>query len=294
MNVFITGASGLVGSRLIAALRDRGDSVVTLSRKPTPGGLVGDPAQPGSWQDALADCDAVVHLAGENIFAHRWTAAFMQRIRDSRVNSTRLIAETLAKTPGRTKVLISASAVGYYGNRGDEVLTEASSPGSGFMADVCREWETAADPARAAVRVVHPRLGIVLDPKGGALPTLLRPYKLFAGGRIGSGRQFFSWIHHTDLTRLLLFALDTATLTGPCNATSPNPVTNDTLGRTIGKVLHRPHWLPAPGFALRLALGKIAESILGGQRVLPQRLTDAGFTFRFADLEAALRDVTGR
>ncbi len=294
MNVFITGASGLVGSRLVTALKARGDSVVPLSRKTTTGGLVGDPATPGPWQDALADCDAVVHLAGENIFAKRWTAAFMQEIRDSRVNSTRLIAETLAKNPGRTKVFVSASAVGYYGDCVDAVQTEESPPGNGFMADVCREWETAADPARTAVRVVHPRLGIVLDPNGGAMPKLLGPYKLFAGGRIGTGRQFVSWIHHTDLTRILLFALDMTTLAGPCNATSPNPVTNDTLGRTIGKVIHRPHWLPAPSFAVRLALGKVADSILRGQRVIPTRLTAAGFAFDFADPEVALRDVTGR
>lgn len=294
MNVFVTGASGLVGRRLIAALKARGDAVVALSRKPAPGGIVGDPTQPGPWLAAMADCDAVVHLAGENIFAKRWTAAFRQQIRDSRVNSTRLIAETLAARPGRVKALVSASAVGYYGDRGDAVVTEADPPGDDFMAEVCRAWEAAADPARAAVRVVHPRLGIVLDPAGGALPNLLRPYKLFAGGRIGSGRQYVSWIHHADLTYVLLTALDNATPTGVLNATAPSPVTNDALGRAIGRVLRRPHWLPAPGFALRLALGPIADVILAGQRVVPQVLLAREFAFRFPDVEAALRDVTGR
>lgn len=294
MNVFITGATGLVGARLIAALKDRGDTAVSLSRKPTPGGIVGDPSQSGPWLAAMADCDAVVHLAGENVFAKRWTAAFRQQIRDSRVNSTRLIAETLANNPGRVKTLVSASAVGYYGDRGEEIVTEATPPGNDFMATVCREWEAAADPARSVVRVVHPRLGIVLDPAGGALPNLLRPYKLFAGGRVGSGRQFVSWIHHADLTSLLLNALDDVTLAGACNATAPNPVTNDTLGRTIARVLRHPHWLPVPGFALRLALGKIADIILAGQRVVPRVMLDRGFAFRFPDLESALRDVTRR
>jgi hypothetical protein len=292
MRVLVTGATGLVGKRLVSALRERGDEVVPVSRKPGPGVVVGDPAEPGPWLDAITGCDTVVHLAGENIFAKRWTDEFMQKIRDSRVNSTRLIAERLAKRP--LKTFISCSAVGYYGDRGDEVLTEYAPPGSDFMAEVCRDWEVAAEPAReAGVRVVHPRLGIVLDAAGGALPNLVRPYRFFVGGRIGSGKQYTSWIHHADLTRLLLFLIDSQ-LAGPVNATAPNPVTNDELGRTVGKVLGRPHWLPAPGFAIRLALGRIADTILGGQRVIPKAATDAGFTFRFPEVEPALRDALGR
>lgn len=293
MRVLVTGATGLVGKRLVAALSDRGDAVVPVSRKPGPGVVVGDSAEPGPWLDALAGCDAVVHLAGENVFAKRWTDEFMREIRDSRVNSTRLIAERLVKTP--TKTFVSCSAVGYYGDRGEEVLTEDASPGSDFMAEVCRDWEVAANPARqAGVRVVHPRFGIVLDADGGALPNLVRPYRFFVGGRIGSGKQYTSWIHHADLTRLLLFLLDTPALARPVNATAPNPITNNDLGRTIGKVLGRPHWLPAPGFAIRLVLGRIADTILGGQRVMPKAATDAGFQFQFPDLEPALREVLGR
>ncbi len=282
--VFVTGATGLVGSRLVAALRERGDSVVALSRRPGPGVTEGDPTQPGPWLDLLDSFDAVVHLAGEGIFAKRWTASFMMRIRESRVASTRLIADRLARSGNKSVVFVACSAVGYYGD-----------PDTDFMASVCRDWEAAADPARfAGHRVVHPRLGIVLDPKGGALPNLVRPYKLFVGGRIGSGRQMVSWIHHEDLTRLLLFAIDTPALVGPVNATAPHPVTNDELGRAIGKVLGRPHWLPAPRWALRIALGKIADTIVGGTCALPTAALDAGFEFRHPRIASALEELLGK
>jgi uncharacterized protein len=287
--VFVTGATGLVGSRLVAALRGRGDTVLALSRRAGPEVIEGDPTMPGPWLARLDSCDAVVHLAGEGIFAKRWTSSFMNRIRESRVVSTRLIAERLAKNPSKT--LISCSAVGYYGDRGEEALTEDSSAGDDFMAEVCRDWESAADPARTTgVRVVHPRLGIVLDPKGGALTNLLRPYRFFIGGRIGSGKQMVSWIHHEDLTRLLLFAIDTPALAGAVNATAPHPVSNDELGRAIGKVLGRPHWLPVPRWALRIALGKIADTIAGGACALPKAALDAGFEFRHPRIDQALRD----
>ncbi len=293
--IFVTGATGLVGTRLVSALRDRGDTVLALSRRPGPDMIEGDPARPGSWLDLLDSCDAVVHLAGEGIFAKRWTDDYMNRIRESRVASTKLISERLAKNGNKSVAFVSCSAVGYYGDRGDEIVTEDSTPGSDFLARVCVEWEAAADPAReAGLRVVHPRFGIVLDPKGGALPNLVRPYKLFAGGRIGSGKQYVSWIHHADLTKLLLFAIDTPSLDGPINATAPESLTNDAVGRTIAHLLGRPHWLPAPGFALRLALGRIADVMLAGQRVVPQKALDTGFTFQYSELEPALRELLGR
>jgi uncharacterized protein (TIGR01777 family) len=306
MKVFVTGATGLVGSRLVRALLARGATAVPLSRNPIPPDrfgpgaepVVGDPADPGPWQDVLAGCDAVVHHAGENIFAKRWTESFLKAVRDSRVNGTALVAEALSRQPrradGSPKVLISASAVGYYGDRGDEVMTETSAPAADFMAKLTADWEAAAAPARAAgVRVVHPRLGIVLDPDGGALPKLVLPFKLFAGGSVGSGNQWVSWIHRDDMTALLLFLLDTAAAPGPVNAVAPNPVRNRDLGKALGRALGRPSWLPVPRFALRVALGKVAEVLTGGQRVLPEKALGLGFSFRFPDIDGALKDLLG-
>lgn len=295
MRVFVTGATGLVGSRLVDALKARGDTVFALSRRPGPDVVEGDPAIAGPWLDRLESCNAVVHLAGENIFAKRWSDAFLEKIRDSRVTSTRLIAECLARNGSPSTVFVSCSAVGFYGDRGDNPVRETDPPGSDFMAGACRDWEAAADPARSAgLRVVHPRLGIVLDPKGGALPNLTSPYRFFVGGRIGTGRQYTCWIHHVDLTRLLLYAIDVPNLSGPVNATAPNPVTNDAMGRMIGKVLGRPHWFPVPRFAMRIALGRIADMLVTGQRALPTAAIEAGFKFRFPDLEAALRELLVR
>jgi uncharacterized protein (TIGR01777 family) len=298
MRVFVTGATGLVGSRLVRRILARGDSVVALSRRPIPPDhpasaaetVVGDPTFRGPWVEKLAACDAVVHLAGENIFARRWTDAFMAELRASRVHSTALIAAELAKQPA--KVLISASAIGYYGPHGDEELTEDAPPGHDFMAKLCVEWEAAADPARAAgVRVVHPRIGIVLDSEGGALPQLARPFKLFVGGRVGSGKQYVSWIHLGDLVELLLFLIDNPAAVGPVNATAPHPVTNAEFGRALAAAVHRPNWLPAPSFALRLALGKVSEVAVAGQRVVPAKGIGLGFRFKFPTLSEALGDL---
>jgi len=307
MHVFVTGATGLVGSRLVRRLAGRGDAVIALSRRPLPPGyfgapvetVAGDPTARGAWVGRLRDCDAVVHLAGENIFARRWTPAYMAELRDSRVNSTRLLAVELGTHPARSdgtpKTLLSASAVGYYGPRGAEELTEDAPPGTDFMARLCVEWEAAADTARAAgVRVVHPRLGVVLDPAGGALPAAARPFRLFAGGRVGSGRQYVSWVHRDDLTELLLFALDTAALTGPVNATAPRPATNAEFGRALAAALHRPYWLPAPAVAVRATLGAAAGVVTTGQRVVPAKAVAAGFRFRFPAIDRALADLLAR
>jgi uncharacterized protein (TIGR01777 family) len=283
MRVFVTGGTGLIGRRLVAALTARGDTVVSLSRRaaePRPGvePVTGDPAVAGPWLEQVGGCDAVVHLAGEPIMGQRWNAERLARMRASRVESTRLIAETLAK--GGPRVMVSGSAVGYYGlNTGDAEITEASPPGSDILARMCVDWEAAADPARAAgVRVVHPRTGIVLDPAGGAFPEMARPFKLFVGGRIGSGRQWVPWVHHADMTALLLFALDVPGVSGPVNAVGPHPVTNAEFSRLLAKALKRPNLFPVPVFALKLLFGGVAELVAGGQKALPAKLLAAGFT----------------
>jgi uncharacterized protein (TIGR01777 family) len=293
MKVFVTGGTGLIGRRLITALLARGDTVVSLSRKPaepragfTP--VVGDPANAGDWLSKLAGCDAVVHLAGEPILGRRWNAEVLGRLRSSRVDSTRLIAETVAKSGPR--VFVSGSAVGYYGmNTGDAEVTESSPPGDDVLGEMCVAWEAAAEPARAAgVRVVHPRTGIVLDPDGGALPQMAKPFKLFVGGKIGSGKQWVPWIHHADMTGLLLFMLDTPTLSGPVNAVSPHPVTNAELSRVLATALKRPNLFPVPVFMLKLVLGGVAEAVAGGQRAVPKVAADAGYQFRFDRVEPAV------
>ncbi len=296
MNVFVTGGTGLIGRRLIAALLARGDSVVSLSRKPaesragfTP--VVGDPSVPGEWLTQLAECDAVVHLAGEPIAGKRWSAEYLARMKASRVDSTKLIADTLAN--GGPRVFVSGSAVGIYGaNTGDVVVTESSPPANDVLGEMCVAWEAAADSARAAgVRVVHPRIGIVFDPDGGALPQMAMPFKLFVGGKIGSGRQWLPWVHHADMTALLLFILDTPALSGPVNACGPNPVTNAEFSRELAKVLKRPNLFPAPVFMLKLVLGGVAEVVAGGQKALPEKLTAAGFRWGSPGVGEALRTL---
>lgn len=298
MKVFVTGATGLVGSHLIRALIQRGDTVLALSRKPIDPArfgpncepIVGDPTQDGPWRDRIAECDAVVNLAGENIAGRRWNDAVLNLIRDSRVKCTTLIAETLSR--GGPKILVSGSAMGYYGAHGDEWLTESDPPGTDFLARACVDWEAATVPASAAgVRVVLARIGHVLDANEGALPNLARPFRLFAGGPIASGKQWLSWIHIEDMVAALLFALDTPALAGPFNAVARNPARNREFARLLGRVLHRPYWLPVPKFLLRVVVGRMAEMIATGQRIRPQKLLDLGFRFRFPDLEPALQNL---
>jgi uncharacterized protein (TIGR01777 family) len=299
MIVFVTGGTGLIGRRLVSALLSRGDRVVSLSRKPaaaragfTP--VVGDPSVPGEWLDRLSACDAVIHLAGAPIAGQRWNAEYLARVRSSRVDSTKLIAETLAK--GGPRVFVCGSAVGIYGaNSGDAVMSETSPPANDVLGEMSVAWEAAAGRARSAgVRVVHPRTGIVLDPAGGALTQMALPFKMFVGGKIGSGRQWLSWVHHADLTSLLLFLLDTPTLSGPVNAVGPNPVTNAEFSRELAKVLKRPNLFPAPVFMLRLVLGGVAEVVAGGQRAVPEKLLAAGFRWKFETVREALADLYGR
>lgn len=305
MRVLVTGGTGLVGGRLLPRLLERGDQVLVVTRSEQPAlpagctSVAGDVSSPGPWLDRIAECDAIVHLAGENVFARRWRSRFKQRIRDSRVNSSRLIAETLAKQPRcadrSPKILVNASAVGFYGFHDREELDEESPPGSDFLADVCIEWEKAAQPANdAGVRVCHLRIGMVLDDRGGGLPKLVRPFKWFLGGPVGSGEQWISWIHVADLVGLILFALDRSDASGPINATAPEPITNWGFCKMLGTVLRRPCWLPVPAVAVRLLLGQVAAVVTKGQRAVPRRALSLGYSYQYPDLEPALRHLLKR
>jgi uncharacterized protein (TIGR01777 family) len=300
VDVFVTGATGLVGRAVCAELLASGHAVTALSRgadasSRLPAGIRavrGDPTVAGAWQDELARCDACVHLAGESIAGARWTAERKRRIRETRVRSTENLAAVL-KERGPT-VLVCGSAVGYYGSRGDEVLDEGASHGEGFLAEVCQAWEAAAAPAAARARVVLVRSGLVLSREGGALPALVRPFRLFAGGPLGDGGHWQPWIHLADEVGLVLFALGDERARGPVNACAPSPVRNRDLARAIGHVLHRPSAVTTPAFALRLALGELADIVLSSQRAVPGRALELGYRFRFPELEPALRDALGR
>jgi uncharacterized protein (TIGR01777 family) len=292
MKVAITGSSGLIGSALARRLAVD-HTVIAVVRGPAGEGQVSwDPTGERLERAGLEGVDAVVHLAGAGIADKRWTSARKQTLVDSRVRGTGLLARTLAALDPRPQVLLSASAVGYYGDRGAEELTEASPAGAGFLADLCRRWEQATAPAEeAGIRVVHLRTGIVLSGAGGALAKQLPLFRLGVGGRLGSGRQFTSWIALDDEIDAIRFALETSTLRGAANLVAPRPVTNGEFTATLGRVLHRPAVLPAPAVALRLVLGSelADEAILAGQRVLPRALLDAGYTFSEPELEGALR-----
>jgi uncharacterized protein (TIGR01777 family) len=311
MRVFVTGGTGLIGSHLIRRLQDRRDEVVLLSRRPAQAQerlgpacqfVEGDAMQSGPWMNAAAGCDAIIHLAGENIFNRRWSKNFKSLLFDSRVKSTENIVQALARNPrassGAEKILVNASAIGYYGPHGDEELTEESGPGDDFMAHLCVEWERAARSAEVhGIRVAMVRTGVVLDKGGGALAKLLTPFKLGAGGPIGwtpwSGSQVMSWIHSHDIVGIFLLALDTPAATGPVNGTAPQPVTNRQFGKALGRALHRPAFLPTPPLALRALLGEVAGVVATGQRVLPKRALELGYQFRFPNLDAALADIVG-
>jgi uncharacterized protein len=298
-HILVSGASGLIGSALVRHLIRSGYQVSRLVRRPAGAGEISwNPANGRLDAADLEGIDGVVHLAGENVGV-RWTQARKRRIRESRVSGTRLLSETIARLGRPPRVLISASAVGIYGDRGDEILTEASAagdPSSGFLASVSRDWETAADAARAAgVRVVHPRFGVVLSPGGGALSKMLLPFRLGLGGRVGDGSQWLSWISIDDAVGVIQHAFKTDTLRGPLNATAPDPVTNRDFTRVLGRVLRRPTPLPVPAAALRFALGEMAEeTLLASARALPAKLLQSGYQFRHPDLESALRHMLGK
>ncbi len=293
--VVVSGASGLVGRALVLHLRQAGAVVGCLVRRPAEPGrdeVAWEPATGQIDRARLEGADAVVHLAGENIAAGRWTAARKEAIRTSRVDGTRLLAEALASLARPPRVLVAASAVGFYGHRGDEEVDETSPPGSGYLSDVCQQWEAAALPAAAAgIRVVHLRIGMVLTRAGGALARMLPPFRLGLAGRIGSGRQWMSWIALEDLLAVIERALTRDSLAGPVNAVSPGAVTNAEFTRTLARVLRRPAILPLPGFAVRLLFGEMGRCLLlEGARVRPGKLIADGFPFVYPDLEDALRD----
>jgi uncharacterized protein (TIGR01777 family) len=297
MQIVISGSSGLIGSALVPLLTAAGHQVRRIVRgePKAPGDIRWDPASGSIDRTALAGCEAIVHLAGENIAARRWSAEQKEKIRASRVESTRLLATTLAQLEPRPKVWVGASAIGFYGDRGDERLDEASAPGEGFLPEVCRQWEAAMQPAiDAGIRVVPARFGVVLSPAGGALKSMLTPFLLGAGGRIGNGQQYFSWIGLDDAAGALVHLLSTESLRGPVNVVSPSPVTNQEFTKTLGRVLHRPTIFPMPAFAARLVMGEMADGLLlASARVYPARLETSGYAFRFPQLEAALRHLLG-
>ena len=298
MNVLVTGSGGLIGSALLPALAADGHQVRRLRRTPAegPDATSWNPQDGTFAPGALDGIDAVVHLAGENIAGGRWTAARKARIRDSRVDGTHRLCAALAGLDAPPRVLVAASAIGYYGDREDELLDEAAPPGSGFLPEVSRAWEAASAPAReAGIRVVHLRIGIVLSPAGGALGQMLLPFKLGAGGVLGSGGQYMSWIAIDDVVGIALHALADDALSGPVNAVAPRAVTNREFTRTLGKVLRRPTILPAPAFALRIALGEMADALLlASTRVDPAALRSTAFEFQHPELEGALQHVLGR
>lgn len=293
MRIAITGASGLIGTALVPHLRSQGHEVVRLVRRPARGAdeITWDPAAGTVDLGALEGADAVVNLSGAGVGDHRWTDAYKQEILDSRVQSTRTIATAMTQLSHRPSVLVSASAIGYYGDTGDAPVDETSPKGTGFLCDVVQAWEDAADPARdAGIRVVHPRTGLVVAKEGGAWARMFPLFRLGLGGKLGSGRQYWSWISMQDEIAALTTLLS-GDLAGAVNLTGPNPATNGEVTAAMGRVLGRPTLLPAPAFALKAVLGEFSVEVLGSSRVLPKVLEGAGFAFADTTVESAIRSA---
>ena len=295
MKIAITGSSGMVGTALRESLRAGGHDCLRLVRRPAvePDELSWDPEEGITEPQRLEGIDAVVHLAGENISGRRWSVAFKEKIRVSRVVGTRVLAEALAGLEQKPRVLVSASAVGYYGSRGTQTLTEASAPGHDFLAQVCQSWEASTKPAsEAGIRVAVYRFGMILDAHGGALAKMLFPFKMGVGGVIGSGQQIWSWVSKKDVVRGILHAIESDAISGPVNLVSPQPVSNRQFTKTLGRVLRRPTIFPMPAFVARAAFGKMADAlILTSQSVNSARLTSTGFQFEDPELEGCLRSI---
>ena len=304
MKIAITGATGFVGSRLVEKLTAEGNKVLVLTRNPERAKRVFpstaiphveimgyDPTESGDWQKAISGCDGVVNLAGEPIAEERWTSSQKQEILNSRKLVTQKIVEAISQAESKPQVLVNASAIGYYGTSETATFEETSNPGNDFLAEVCQAWEAEAEKVKAAgVRLVTLRLGIVLG-DGGALAKMLPAFKMFAGGPLGTGNQWFSWIHRDDVVSLIMASLQRSDLEGVFNATAPNPVRMAQLCDTLGQVMARPSWLPVPGIALQLMLGDGAQVVLEGQQVLPKRTQSVGFEYKYPQLESALKDI---
>jgi uncharacterized protein (TIGR01777 family) len=304
MHIVIAGGSGFLGSALARTLAAEGHQVSILTRQRqgnataethsalvqwTPDGTA------GHWATVLNGANALINLAGESIAAKRWSPAQKQKLRDSRILATRSLTKAIRQVARPPAAFISGSAVGYYGNRGDETITEASPPGTDFLASVAKEWEAAANDVASITRVALVRTGIVLDRQGGALPKMLLPFQMFVGGPVGPGTQYMPWIHKDDWVRMVSWMITAEAARGPFNATSPSPVTNAEFSQALGKALRRPSLLPAPAFALRLALGEMADALLlSGQRALPMRATDLGFSFRYSNIDEALASALAK
>lgn len=296
MKIAIAGASGLVGSALIPILQSHGNQITRLVRSsPKPGEIEWHPNQDEVSPQSLEGFETIINLAGENIAGGRWTDEQKRKIRDSRINGTHLLSEAVAKMNSKPGAFICASATGIYGDRDDETLDEQSESGGGFLAGVCREWEQATGPAsKAGVRVVNLRMGPILAREGGMLSKLLTPFKMGMGGKVGSGKQYISWVALDDAVNAIKLAIDDESIHGPINIVSPNPVRNEEFTKTLGHVLNRPTALAMPAFAARLAFGEMAdEMLLASQKVLPKRLTAAGFQFQYPTLESAMRKYVG-
>ena len=302
MKILITGGTGFVGTQLTSRLIKDNHEITILTRSlkkakeasPWISYLEGDPTKKGPWQQAIKDHDAIINLAGASIFS-KWTKEQKKAILESRLNTTQNIVEGIPSRSEKPFTLFSASAVGYYGFCEDEELVETSSPGDDFLANVCKEWEKEALKAKdKGARVVITRFGIVMGENGGALSQLIPLFKRYIGGRIGSGKQWFSWVNIKDLAEAFAFLLKHPEISGPVNICSPNPVRNEDLAKAIGKVLHKPSFMPAPGFMIKLVLGEFGSVILKGQRVIPMRLLDSGFVFQYADIGFTLQEIIGQ
>lgn len=304
MKIVLSGGTGFIGGALLRQLQETKNQVVLLTRKPeaikklakdTVEIIFWDGKTMGSWAKCLDGSDAIINLAGEPIAKKRWTQEQKRRIINSRVEATKAMVTAIAETKKKPSILVNASAVGFYGNVEDEDVTESHPKGNDFVADVCEQWEREACMAEALdIRVVLPRFGVVLAKDGGALKKMQLPFKLFVGGPLGTGRQWFSWVHREDVIGVILFALEQSKLSGPVNVVAPEPVTMKQFCKTLGKALGRPSWAPVPALVLRALLGEMAEMFLTGQRVIPKKLEELGYQFQYPKLEEALSAILSK